>query len=192
MQIVNRDSGLPSHATKSRAMRHWFHEAAGIGGWTHRVAHQYIRAANVGEMLSRDPKRRPLEFGSRETIAAADGDAEIIARELTSALRAALTGARRAMFAGGRWKRICEIQTSSARYVLLRQPNPTAIGPQSLTESERRVVELAAYGLSPKESAHELGVSHSTVRVLLMRAARKYGVRSRAELMATLTILSPK
>src|SRR4051812_15041846 len=124
-------------------------------------------------MLSRDPKRRRLEFGSRDTIAAADRDAEIIARELTSALRAALTGARRAKFAGRRWQRVCEVETSSARYVMLRQPNAT--GAESLTESERRVVELAAYGLSPKESAYELGVSHSTVRVLLMRAARKYG-----------------
>jgi DNA-binding NarL/FixJ family response regulator len=143
-------------------------------------------------MLSRDPKRRPLELASRDTIAAADRDAEIIARELTSALRAALGGARKAMFAGRRWERVCEIQASSAQYVLLRQPKPTAIRPQSLTESERRVVELAAYGLSPKESAYELGVSHSTVRVLLMRAARKHGVRSRAELMARLTILGPK
>jgi DNA-binding CsgD family transcriptional regulator len=143
-------------------------------------------------MLSRDPKRRRLEFGSRDTIAAADRDAEIIARELTSALRAALTGARRAKFAGRRWQRVCEVETSSARYVMLRQPNATARGAESLTESERRVVELAAYGLSPKESAYELGVSHSTVRVLLMRAARKYGARSRAELMARLTILTPK
>jgi DNA-binding CsgD family transcriptional regulator len=142
-------------------------------------------------MLSRDPKRQPLEFRSPDTTAAAERDAEIIARELNSALRAALTGARTAIFGRRRWQRVCELQTSSARYVVLRQPHPTAIGSRSLTESERRVVELAAYGLSPKESAYELGVSHSTVRVLLMRAARKYGVRSRAELMARLTVLGP-
>ena len=143
------------------------------------------------EMLSRTPKRQPLEFGSPDMIAAADRDAQIVGRELTPALRAALIGARTAMFGRRRWEQVCDIQTPSARYVVLRQPHPTAIGSQSLTESERRVVELAAYGLSPKESAYELGVSHSTVRVLLMRAARKFGVRSRAELMVRLRILSP-
>jgi DNA-binding NarL/FixJ family response regulator len=43
---------------------------------------------------------------------------------------------------------------------------------------------LQALGRSNKLIAYELGLAHSTVRVLVARAAEKCGARARAELMA--------
>ena len=50
------------------------------------------------------------------------------------------------------------------------------------TESERRVAELAASGLTNREIAAALFVSPKTVEVNLSRVYRKLGIRSRAEL----------
>lgn len=55
-----------------------------------------------------------------------------------------------------------------------------------LTPSERRVVELAAQGLSNKEIATALYVAVNTVEVHLARAYPKLGVRSRAQLAGRL------
>jgi DNA-binding NarL/FixJ family response regulator len=55
-----------------------------------------------------------------------------------------------------------------------------------LTPAERRVVELAAAGLSNKEIAAQLVVTVNTVEVHLSRAYTKLGVRSRAHLAAKL------
>lgn len=52
----------------------------------------------------------------------------------------------------------------------------------SLTASERRVVELAVEGLSNPRIAQKLFLSTNTVKTHLLRAYRKLGVRSRAEL----------
>jgi DNA-binding CsgD family transcriptional regulator len=51
-----------------------------------------------------------------------------------------------------------------------------------LTETERRIAELAASGRSNREIASELFVSERTVEANLTRAYRKLGVRSRTEL----------
>jgi len=52
-----------------------------------------------------------------------------------------------------------------------------------LSRREREAVSRAALGETNKVIAFELGVSASTVGVLLHRAARKLGVRTRAELL---------
>ena len=56
-----------------------------------------------------------------------------------------------------------------------------------LTPTERRVVELAAEGLSNKEIARALFVTVHTVEVHLSRAYAKLGVRSRAQLASRLS-----
>jgi len=137
-------------------------------------------------MAPTGPRRRRIESRWLDRPSAEDGDAKIITRELEVALRAAQFHDRRVMFTGRLWERLCDIETSSARYVVLRQPHQPTGGLRPLTERERQVVRLSADGNSPKEIAYELGVSHSTVRVLLMRAAQKYGVRTRSELIAKL------
>ncbi len=55
-------------------------------------------------------------------------------------------------------------------------------GVQSLTPSERRVVDLAAAGRSNREIAQELYVTPKTVEVHLSNAYRKLDIRSRTEL----------
>jgi len=87
-------------------------------------------------------------------------------------------------YAGKRWERVCVFEIDGARYVVLRQSNPAGSSAESLTNGERRVLVLAAEGLRTKEIAYLLGKSDVTVRVLLMRAARKYDVRGRGELLA--------
>lgn len=52
-----------------------------------------------------------------------------------------------------------------------------------LSNREADVVHLAVQGRHNKWIAHELGLSHSTVRVLLARAAKKFGAKSRDELL---------
>jgi DNA-binding CsgD family transcriptional regulator len=54
--------------------------------------------------------------------------------------------------------------------------------PDRLTESERRVAELAAGGLTNREVAQRLFVSPKTVEANLGRVYRKLGVHSRAQL----------
>ena len=66
-----------------------------------------------------------------------------------------------------------------------------AIGDE-LTESERRVVELAASGLKNREVAAQLFMSPKTVEANLARAYRKLGIRSRAELGARVAELARK
>jgi len=55
--------------------------------------------------------------------------------------------------------------------------------PQTLTERELQVVTLAAEGQHNKLIAYRLGIAHSTVRVLMARAARKLDAHSREELL---------
>jgi DNA-binding CsgD family transcriptional regulator len=55
-------------------------------------------------------------------------------------------------------------------------------GVESLTPSERRVVDLAADGRTNREVAQELYVTPKTVEVHLTNAYRKLGIRSRREL----------
>jgi DNA-binding CsgD family transcriptional regulator len=59
--------------------------------------------------------------------------------------------------------------------------------PEELTEGEERVAELAAQGLTNPEIAARLFMSRRTVEANLARAYRKLGIRSRAELGATMT-----
>lgn len=54
--------------------------------------------------------------------------------------------------------------------------------PLELTETERRVAELAASGLTNKEVAAGLFISPKTVEANLAKVYRKLGIRSRAEL----------
>jgi DNA-binding NarL/FixJ family response regulator len=58
--------------------------------------------------------------------------------------------------------------------------------PAELTESEARVAELAAEGLTNPEIAARLFMARRTVEANLARAYGKLGIRSRAELGAVM------
>jgi DNA-binding CsgD family transcriptional regulator len=83
----------------------------------------------------------------------------------------------------GRWSLVEQLEHDGRRYILARENEPVATGSAALTERERQILGYAKLGHDNKLIAYELGISHSTVRVLLSRAAKKLGVRTRAELL---------
>lgn len=81
------------------------------------------------------------------------------------------------------WTVVDEFESNGEKYVVARESAPPAGELSLLTPAERSVVTHAARGSSTKEIAYELGISDATVRVLLMRAARRCGARGRKELL---------
>jgi DNA-binding CsgD family transcriptional regulator len=63
-------------------------------------------------------------------------------------------------------------------------------GPDELTDSERRIAELAASGKTNRQVAEAAFVSPKTVEANLARVYRKLGIRSRAELGARMAATS--
>ena len=59
---------------------------------------------------------------------------------------------------------------------------------EELTESERRVAELTAKGMTRRQVSRAAFVSPKTVDATLVRVYRKLGVRSRAELGARMAV----
>jgi DNA-binding NarL/FixJ family response regulator len=85
---------------------------------------------------------------------------------------------------GARWTLVDSFEEDGRHYVVARENQSRAQTLDMLTDRERQVVLQAALGFSNKEIAYALGVSDSTVRVLMARAARRIGVRTRAELLS--------
>jgi DNA-binding CsgD family transcriptional regulator len=84
-----------------------------------------------------------------------------------------------------RWSLVEHFESDGKRYILARRNDPDVTASPLLTKREQQIVGYAALGHESKLIAYELGISDSTVRVLLSRAAAKLGARSRAELIAT-------
>jgi DNA-binding CsgD family transcriptional regulator len=85
----------------------------------------------------------------------------------------------------GQWSLIDQLEQDGRRYVVARQNEPAALGPEALSDRERQVIGYALLGHHNKLIAYELGIAPSTVRVLMARAASKLGVRTRDELIQT-------
>jgi len=84
----------------------------------------------------------------------------------------------------GQWSLVDQLEQDGRRYIVARQNEPRAHGPEALTDRERQIVGYAALGHHNKLIAYELGIADSTVRVLMARAASKLGVRTREELVS--------
>lgn len=92
-----------------------------------------------------------------------------------------------------RWTLVDQFDSDGRRYLVARKNDPEFVGLEALTERERCAVGFAAVGHSNKLIGYEMGIATSTVAVLLSRAARRLGARSRLELMrAFLTQAAPK
>jgi DNA-binding CsgD family transcriptional regulator len=76
--------------------------------------------------------------------------------------------------------------------MLTLERTPRAQGFDLLTAREREVVRRAMLGAHNKAIVYDLGLSDSTIGVFMCRAASKLGVRSRRELLAKMTALSPE
>jgi DNA-binding CsgD family transcriptional regulator len=81
-----------------------------------------------------------------------------------------------------RWSLLDVFHRDGSQYVVARRDN--VAGKRTLTKRERELVAHAAVGQHNKLIAYTLGISHATVRVLIARAAKRLGVRTRAELIA--------
>jgi DNA-binding CsgD family transcriptional regulator len=81
-----------------------------------------------------------------------------------------------------RWTLLDHFESDGRRYLLARKNDLTLSGFAALTPRERCAVGYAALGHGNKLIAYEMGISASTVAVLLSRAARRLGAKSRADL----------
>jgi DNA-binding CsgD family transcriptional regulator len=80
-----------------------------------------------------------------------------------------------------RWTLVDAREPGGKRHIVARENQAEVAGLRSLTERERQVVAFLALGRTTKEIAYTLGISDSTTRVLLARAALR--LRSRDQLV---------
>ena len=83
-----------------------------------------------------------------------------------------------------RWTLVEQFESDGKRYIVARENAPSPPGLSALTLRERQVIGYAALGHDNKAIAYELGIAHSTVKVLMARGASRLGVRSRTELIS--------
>ena len=81
------------------------------------------------------------------------------------------------------WQVVEKVSVGSTDYVLLRRTKGPQTGVESLTPRERDAVRHACTGASNKDIAWAMGISDSTVGVLLLRACRKLKVVGREALI---------
>jgi DNA-binding CsgD family transcriptional regulator len=82
-----------------------------------------------------------------------------------------------------RWTLVDTYERDNRRYVVARRNDVRLPIPNALSPRERQALGFAVLGDSNKLIAYELGISASTVGVLLHRAAVKLGCQSRVELI---------
>jgi DNA-binding CsgD family transcriptional regulator len=80
-----------------------------------------------------------------------------------------------------RWSLVDHVDTDGKRMIVAQRNDSATPGKPELSPRERQVLAYAALGHSNKLIAYELGLAHSTVRVLLARASAKLGARGRQE-----------
>jgi DNA-binding NarL/FixJ family response regulator len=84
-----------------------------------------------------------------------------------------------------RWSLLDEFDSDGRRFVVAVENAPPTRPPRrDLSEREHQVLTQAHLGHADKVIAYELGLSHSTVRVLMHRAAVKLGASTRREALA--------
>jgi DNA-binding CsgD family transcriptional regulator len=81
------------------------------------------------------------------------------------------------------WRVVEEVTVAGTSYVLLRRVAASSNAFATLSARERDAAILASTGISNKEIAHQMGITGSTVGVLLSRASRKLGAADRRDLI---------
>jgi DNA-binding CsgD family transcriptional regulator len=82
-----------------------------------------------------------------------------------------------------RWTLIDVYERNGTRYIVARENQARLQGVAKLSGREQQVLAYVAGGQSTKETAYALGISASTVRVLLARAGAKLGAKTRRDLL---------
>lgn len=83
----------------------------------------------------------------------------------------------------GRWTMVDQFDSDGRRFFLARPNAPEVRADPLLTTREQQVVAHASLGHGNKLIAYELGLSTGTVATHLASASRKFGVRTRIELI---------
>jgi DNA-binding CsgD family transcriptional regulator len=91
----------------------------------------------------------------------------------------------------GRWSLVDHFDRDGRRFLVARENAPAGRAHVALSARELAIVSLAALGRSNKLIAYELGIADSAVSMALARAAKKLGVSSRSELLATYMMMTP-
>jgi DNA-binding NarL/FixJ family response regulator len=91
--------------------------------------------------------------------------------------------ALRAALRRHRYKVVDQFDASGRHYIVALEDEPDR-SLAALTERERQIVGALVQYETTKAVAYELAVSDSTVRVLLARAIKRLGLRTRHELLA--------
>jgi len=82
-----------------------------------------------------------------------------------------------------RWSLVDYFESDGKRWLVARKNDVADVGRAELSPRELQAVAFAALGHGNKLIAYEMGIAAETVRVLLHRAARKLGARTRDELI---------
>jgi len=92
---------------------------------------------------------------------------------------------------GSSWSLLDELEANGRRFVIVvESAPPTRPRRRDLSAREHQVLTQAQLGHSDKVIAHALGLSNSTVRVLLHRAAKKLGASTRREALVRFSVLT--
>jgi DNA-binding CsgD family transcriptional regulator len=92
-----------------------------------------------------------------------------------------------------RWSVLDQFDSDGRRFLVAVDNRPPTRPPRrDLSEREHQVMTHAHLGHTNKVIAYELGLSASTVRVLLHRAARKLGATTRGDAIARFDMLSKR
>ena len=153
-----------------------------------------LRAAGL---MQRGSPRDALLVEAMETLDGSGADLDL-ARTLTSLgaerrRRGKQASARELLRRGHELARRChaiplsDTAAAELRAAGARPRRPALTGPDSLTPSERRVVDLVAQGMTNREAAQALFLTEKTIETHLRHTYNKLGIRSRRDLAAALT-----
>ena len=175
-----------------------------IARWA-RIAAHFAAAARLRRTFPRSPRSPLPVLGSAAAVFSTNGkvhhaegeakEAQAIERlrqsvlDIEKARRHRSEDASKGLFrwralVDGRWSLVDRFESDSRRYVVARENPPNPPGIEGLSLRERQVVAYAALGHDNKVIAYDLGIAHSTVRVLMARAAAKLNVTTREKLVA--------
>jgi DNA-binding CsgD family transcriptional regulator len=83
-----------------------------------------------------------------------------------------------------RWSLVDQFENDGKRFIVARENEPISPPLPALSKRERQIVGYLAIGHTSKLIAYELGISDSTVRVLIHRAMRRLNVKTQSALAA--------
>jgi DNA-binding CsgD family transcriptional regulator len=187
--VVHRLRSLAAHLTSAVRLR----RALDAG------AREPAAAARASPDAVLDPAGRALDAtgAARERAARARlGEAVRLMEKARGRLRRADPDEALWLWQGlvdGTWSLVEHHEADGKRYLLARRNHPGVREPTALTRQERSVLAFAAMGHQNKYIGYLLGLSPSSVSLLLHSAQRKLGLASRATLIRTFAgVAGPK